>query len=396
VADWSYGVNDAATVKLYSHRLFAQTIQSTACYKLAMIAPSRESPDNIVQIMDETMRTEGDTVKYDLIAKLQAPGVIGDNTLAGQEESLKTYQDQLVINQLRNAVLPYGAMSQQRVPFSMRDQAKMRLADWWAERLDVSLLNQLTGNTTGTFVQATPYSTKYTGMNSPLLPDVDHVMFANGRSCEVNGNSSYANNGSTANPLQTGDVFTVDLIDNIVAIAHTLAMPIKPIRLKGMEVFGVMFLHPLQIKSLRKNFSQGQWGDIQLAALKGGQISGNPIFTGAIGMYNNVVIHEDNRVPYSDPSVELTATGEIRYNSLSATVGTATNVARGVFCGAQSACLAFGRAYGIDMKMRWFEELLDGGNQLRITAGMILGMKKTRFNSADYATITVSSYEPNA
>ena len=395
MADWSYGVGDQATVKLYSHRLFAQTIQSTAAYKLSMVAPSRESPDNIVQIMDETQRTEGDTVKYDLIAKLQAPGVIGDNTLAGQEESLKTYQDQMTINQLRHAVLPYGAMSQQRVPFSMRDQAKMRLADWWAERLDVSLLNQLCGNTTGTFVQAVPYETKFTGLNPTVLPDVDHVMFANGRSCEVNANAAFANNGSTANPLVTGDVFTVDLIDNIVAIAHTSAMPLKPIRLKGMEVFGVLFLHPLQVKSLRKNFSQGQWGDIQLAAMNGGQITGNPIFTGAIGMYNNVVIHEDNHVPYSDSAAELTAAGQVRYNSLSATAGVGTSVARGVFCSAQAACMAFGRAYGMDMKMRWFEELLDAGNQLRVTAGMILGIKKTRFISADYATITVSSFEAN-
>ena len=136
MADWSYGVNDAATIKLYSHKLFAQTIQSTAAWKLCQISTSKDSPDNIVQILDDTQKTEGDTIKYDLIAKLQAPGVIGDNVLAGQEEALKTYQDTLLINQLRHAVLPYGAMSQQRVPFSMRDMAKMRLADWWQERLN--------------------------------------------------------------------------------------------------------------------------------------------------------------------------------------------------------------------------------------------------------------------
>ena len=112
MAEWSYGVNDAATVKLYSHRLFAQTIQATKVWALAGMAPSRESPDNVVQLMDETNKTEGDTINYDLIAKLQGAGVIGDNTLAGNEEPLKTYQDTLVINQLRHAVLPKGAMSQ--------------------------------------------------------------------------------------------------------------------------------------------------------------------------------------------------------------------------------------------------------------------------------------------
>lgn len=396
MAEWSYGVNDPAAIKLYSHRLFAQAIQSTAASKLSLIAPSRESPDNIVQIMDDTQKTEGDSIRYDLIAKLQGAGVIGDNVLAGQEEALKTFQDILVINQLRHAVLPYGAMSQQRVPFSMRDQAKMRLADWWSERIDYSLLNQLCGNTTGTFVQAVPYETKYTGLNATILPDTDHVVVANGKDSEVGGDATYANTGTTVAPLVLGDTFTIDLIDSLVAKAHTLTTPIKPIRMKGMEIFGVLFLHPLAVKSLRTNFSQGQWGDIQLAAMKGGQISGNPVFTGAIGMYGNVVIHEDVRVPYGDSAQELDTGGTIRYNSVSAVAGTATNVARGVFCGAQSACIAFGRAYGADMKMRWFEELLDAGNQLRITAGMIMGIKKTRFQSMDYATITVSSYEPNA
>lgn len=377
MADWSYGVNDAATIKLYSHRLFAQTIQSTAAWKLCQISTSKEAPDNIVQIMDETQKTEGDTIKYDLIAKLQAPGVIGDNVLAGQEETLKTYQDTLIINQLRHAVLPFGAMSQQRVPFSMRDMAKLRLADWWQERLDVSLLNQLCGNTYQT-------DTRFTGLQAPIAPSTGYQVFANGRVSEAT--------------LVSGDKFTVNLIDNCVAIAHTLTTPIKPIRLKGMEIFGVLFLHPLQIKSLRTNFSTGMWGDIQRAAMQGGQITGNPIFTGAIGMYANVVIHEDVRVPYGDSTQQYAADGvTIRYNAIGAGNGTntagTTNVARGVFCGAQAACIAFGRAYGMDMKMKWYEELLDGGNQLRVSAGLIFGLKKTQFNSTDYATITVSSYE---
>ena len=379
MAEWSYAVGDAATVKLYSHRLFVQAIQATKAYRLSMVGGSKDSPDNIVQMLDETQKTEGDTIYYDLIAKLQAPGVIGDNVLAGNEESLKTYQSSLIINQLRHAVLPYGAMSQQRVPFSMRDQAKGRLADWWVERLDLSLLNQLCGNTNQT-------NTLFTGLQATVIPSGTapggYFVIANNK----------AQSGDTVTQaearLSTNDNFTIDLIDQCVAKAHTLTTPIKPIRLKSMEIFGVLFIHPLQTKSLRANFSAGQWGDIQSSAMQGGQITGNPIFTGAIGMYNNVVIHEDVRVPYGSNSQAVDSNGFIQYNAL----GT-TNVARGVFVGAQAAVMATGRAYGSDMKMRWFEELLDAGNQLRITAGLIFGMKKTQFNSTDYATITVSSYE---
>lgn len=377
MAEWSYGVNDAATVKLYSHRLFAQAIQAAKVWALTGVAASADSPDNIVQLLDETQKTEGDTIKYDLIAKLQGPGVIGDNVLAGQEEALSTYQDSLVINQLRHAVLPKGAMSQQRVPFSMRDQAKMRLADWWTERLDLSMINQLCGNTNQT-------DTRYTGLQACVAPSTGFWIYGG----QVAHGSTPATGHVTEGTLASGDYFNLSLIDLYVSIAHTLTTPIKPIRLKGMEVWGVCFLHPLQIKSLRTDISTGQWLDIQKAAIQGGEITGSPIFTGAIGMYNNVVIHEDARIPYGSDAQSTDASGFTRYNS----VGTA-NVARGVFCGAQAACMAFGRAYGNDMRFRWFEELLDAGNQLRVTAGLIFGIKKTQFNSTDYATVAVSTYE---
>lgn len=383
MADWSYGVNDAATVKLYSHRLFAQAIQATTIWKLAGMSATKDSPDNICQLLDETQKTEGDVVKYDLIAKLQGRGVVGDNTLAGNEESLKTYQDSMGINQLRHAVLPFGAMSQQRVPFSMRDMSKMRLSDWWAERLDLCLINQLCGNTTGLFGADASYA--YTGHNAPILPDADHCVF--GGDADREHASVGLTTGSSA--LGSNDTFTIDLLDTLVAKAHTMSTPIKPLRLKGLEVFGCLFLHPLQVKSLRSNFTTGQWGDIQKAALSGGQITGNPLFTGAIGMYSNIVIHEDVRIPYGTDAGALAADGvTYMYNPLGI-----ASVARGVFVGAQACCMAFGRAYGTDTRIKWFEELLDGGNQLRISAGMIFGLKKTRFNSADYATISVSTYE---
>lgn len=364
MADFSVGVGDAAAVKLFSHRLFTQAIQSTTAWKLASISTSRESPDNIVQILDETQKTEGDNIKYDLIGKLDGDGVIGDNTLAGNEETLTIFQDSIIIDQLRHAVLPRGAMSQQRVPFSMRDQSKLKLVDWWAERWDLSLINQITGNTNQADI-------RYTGLQATVAPSTTHQIFANGAASEA--------------ALASTDNFTLDLIDKAVAKAHTLSTPIKPLRLHGMEIFGVLLLHPYQVRALRENYSTGQWGDIQKAALMGSQISGNPIFTGAIGMYGNVVIHEAPRIPYGS---NAQVTGGTSLNAVGV-----TDVARGVFCGSQAACLAFGRAYGWDMKCKWFEELLDGGNQLRITGGSIFGMKKTRFNSSDYATITISSRE---
>jgi hypothetical protein len=45
-------------------------------------------------------------------------------------------------------------------------------------------------------------------------------------------------------------------------------------------------------------------------------------------------------------------------------------------------------------KFSWVEESFDYGNQLGVSAGSIFGMKKTRFNSTDFATFVVSTYSP--
>jgi len=367
MADWSYGVNDAATVKLWSTRLFKQSITKTIAWRLANISSSISSEENICQILDDTQKGPGDNITYDLIAKLTGAGVQGDNTLAGQEEALTTYTASITIDQLRNAVLVRGAMSQQRVPVNMRDTARVRLGDWWQERHDLSLINQLTGNTN----QA---DTRFTGNNATVAPDTNHVV--------------YSGNATSEATLDSADTMAVGDIDRIVYIAQTSEYPIKPIQMKGMQINGVLIIHPLQTLSLRTNYSAGQWGDIQLAAMKGGQITGNPVFTGAIGMYSGVVIHEDARIPYGDEA----GTGNDVVGKPHPNLLGVANVARGVFCGAQAASLAFGRAYNTLTKIKWFEELLDGGNQLRVTAGQIFAMKKNRFNSQDFATITLSSW----
>ena len=90
MADWSYGVNDAATVKLWSARLFKQSITRTIAWRLANISSSVSSEENIVQILDDTQKGPGDNITYDLISKLNAPGVIGDDTLY----RIGTYDDQ--------------------------------------------------------------------------------------------------------------------------------------------------------------------------------------------------------------------------------------------------------------------------------------------------------------
>ena len=160
------------------------------------------------------------------------------------------------------------------------------------------------------------------------------------------------------------------MIDQAIEKAKTLTPPVRPIRYMGGEYY-VLFLHPYQVYSLRTRATANEvtWHDTQKSRIQGGQTGDdNPIFSGALGTYNNTILHESTRVP------SVTA-----------------NTRRAIFAGAQAGFLAFGREYGPN-RFSWVEELFDYENQLGVGAGCISGMKKSVYNSADFSTFVISTW----
>lgn len=258
------------------------------------------------------------------------------------------------INQSRHAVRSDGKMSEQRVPFSVRAEARDGLADWFANLMDSAFFNQLAGYTAET-------RSSFYGHNTINAPDSDHWVYG-------------GTGPTTENTLSATSTISLTDIDTCVEKAKTLKVPIRPIDLgRGMKRY-VMFLHPYQVTSLRTSTDTGQWLDIQKAAMNGGQVSNNPIFTGALGEYNGVILHENTRVP--------TGVG----------ADTASNTRRAIFCGAQAAACAFGQGYGGVSGFNWREELFDYQNQLGVAAASIWGMKKCTFNGSDIGSIVLSTW----
>lgn len=135
--------------------------------------------------------------------------------------------------------------------------------------------------------------------------------------------------------------------------------------------------HQDQVTSLRTNYSTGQWGDIQKAALSGAASSKSPIYSGALGEYNNCVLRTSQDVTQGVNSSSGAAI---------------TTVRRAVLLGAQAACVGFGQKQSGENRYRWNEELLDHKRKLEVSAWSIYGMKKTTFNSLDFGALTISSY----
>lgn len=350
MADTNYGVNHPLAVKVWSRKLLHEALKATWFSKF-----TGTDTNSVVYLKTDLQKGPGDRIRCGLRMQLEGDGVLGDNTLEGSEEMLTTYTDDLYIDQLRHAVRSAGKMSEQRVPFSVREEARMGLTDWWAGRLDTAFFNQLSGNTGVADV-------RYTGNQAALAPTT--VL--------------YPDPTTTAASLSatTTHALTLRDFDRAVAIAKTRSPMIRPIRQGGDEYY-LAFLHTNAVYQLRGQTSTGQWADIEKAKVQGGKESG--IFTGAIGVYNNVIFHETTRLP------DMTGIG-------TPASGTVADFRRAVLVGAQAVLLGYGQDGGSSVS--WTEELFDYKNKLGVEAGMIFGMKKAQFNSTDYAVITMVGYAP--
>lgn len=333
--------------------MLAEFLQETWFMRMA----SKEDT-SMIQVLDDLEKHAGDNVTYGISNLMEGPGTLDLNTLTGNEESVETFGDSLFVHELAHATLLVGPISNQRVLFDRRKTGRNRLADWYAARVDHAAAKQLAGYT--------PESdTRFTGLQATLAvsPTSSRQILAGGRTDAANLDVNTA-----------ADLFQIDLLDTAVKRAKSLTSGIRPLKVNGRGLY-VNVQHPSQVADMRTNTSTGQWLDIQKAAMTGGDVGDNPIWWQAIGMYHGVLMHENARVP----------------NAVSNAGSAVAATKRSLFCGAQAAVMAFGRAQNEQQKFRWLEELRDFGRQIGIGVSAVWGLKKVVFNSVDYGVIVIDT-----
>jgi len=364
MATTSFAVNDAYAVKLWAKELSVEAIKYTD------IAPLiGTNAGSVIHKKEETEKGKGDQVTFGLRLQLAQDGFTENELAEGNGEALTIYTDQLTINELMGVVGVKSdrTIDQQRVPFDLRVEARDGLADWWAKRLSVSFFNQVCGNTSES-------RTKYTGLQATVAPTAGRQIWQ----------GSLSDDGSITNV----NTMTLGMIDKAVEAARTVSPVVRPINATGKSDIGdyyenitqgkyICYLHPFQVTDLRTNTSTGQWLDIQKAAMTGGEITRNPIYIGALGEYNNVILKS---------SFDITAGAA----NATPTVAIAT-VRRAVLLGAQAAVVGYGMKHA-GGKYTWNEELFDHKRRLEVSALGVWGLKKARFNGIDYGVIVMSTY----
>ena len=349
----TFGVNDTLAVKAWSKMFAVEALKATEIRPLM-----GEGKGSIITIKTELKKGAGDKITHGLRMQMTGDGVTENEVLEGNEESLTLYDDALYINELMHAARVKNsghAIDDQRVLFNCRMEARDGLKDWFAKRYSVTFFNQVAGYTPQS-------STKYTGLNSVIAPSTNRL--------------TIAETGSSADEdLDSNDTFNLTWIDYVKEKAVTATPQLRPVKVGGVDKY-VLYMHPYQVTDMRTNTSTGQWLDIEKAAMNGGKISKNPIYTGAIGEYNGVILRWSHDVP----------------QGVNSSTGAAiTTVRRAVLLGAQAACHAVGKDNG-PTSYKWVEETFDYKRELGVSVQAIFGQKKSVFNSVDFGSIVLSTY----
>ena len=316
----------------------------------------------VQRITDLTKSDKGTKAVITLLADMTGDGITGDNTLEGNEESLRAFDITIQLDQLRFANRLAGRLADQKSVVNFRENSRDALAYAIADRIDQLAFLTLSG---------VAYTEKTNGASRATSSTTGHELADLEFASDVSAPTTNRHRRWDAtNGLVAGDTSAVVAADTLAykCIVETKAYAkdnyIRGVRGPGGEEMFYMFVTPQQMADLK--LDSDFLANVRQASLRGPQ---NQLFSGTSSlMVDGVMISEFRHV----------------YNTAGATSGTDkwgsgsdVNGARALFCGAQALAMA-------DIGLpEIVEESFDYGNQQGISIGKIFGLRKPKYNS-DY------------
>lgn len=277
---------------------------------------------NVVHQNKDLTNVKGDSVVFGLMMNLTGSGVEGNRQkLSGAEDTLNIYDFTVQTQLVRNAVSRFEA-DDQRSQYDMLKEIKIVLKQWLSDWLDNKLISKLSYNPS-------------------------------------NGEVLYASAAGTQSSITANDKLTTTIISRAKRKAMMHAPKVQPIKVDGMDKY-IMLVSPWAARDLKDD---PKW----LAAQQNANVRGskNPIFTGALGEYDGVILYEYERVQTSNIGAS------------------SANVCQNLLLGKQAACFAVARP------AKHIEQTDDYGNIAGNGIAFYGAVEKTKFNGMDYGIINV-------
>lgn len=208
----------------------------------------KEGSRKPIIINEDFIKKPGETIKFNTVSQVFSSGVTGETTLQGNEDVLSLGQYTLTVDWLRNA-LAYTKNLEKRVNFNIAQTIRMELSDWMKRKIDTDATKEIISNSSNT-------------------------MFAGDAAAEAN--------------LGTNDHFGTEEIDRIKLALERTAIPIRTEGPAGEEeeYYGCV------ISEVDAYWLKGDsvWNQAQRESGPR-DYTKNRIFSGALGMYNGVILY---------------------------------------------------------------------------------------------------------
>lgn len=329
-----------------------------------------EDSNNVVQVSRELGKKGGDVETFGLVARLSGNGVTGDDELEGNEEKMLSYSEQVAIDQIRNAVRLTGKLDAQKVVYDQIKSARENLRVWMKEFICRQIFLKLAGVTNTTLVDTNGVvvGTRATWSNTPdFIPDADTAAGV--------GNRYRCAESTGAASIAAADTMTLDLVTTVATQAKLCNPQIQPLDVDGESIY-VMFLHPLSARDIRKS---SDWKTAQENAKV--RSDKNPVFRGALGYWSNVLLLENEFVPWLDVSVAGNS-----WRGAATGTNYAVDTAGNLLCGRQAVLMA--EASNPEALV---VEQFDYKNKDGVAGSFIGGLQKAMFNSKEFGVILVDA-----
>lgn len=338
MAKTTFATNDALTKKAWEEKLFRDSVKESYFSKFVS-----SGSDTIVSEKSQLSKDKGDEITIGLRTKLQGAGVTEGQILEGNEEKLQTYSMKILLKQYRHAVRDDGAMSRKRVMFEIGAESQSALKDWMSEKVDQLHFDEL-------------------GIGAGSTANPSKIFYKTGA-------STFLSTGTAATAKSALVAADSKLTLNFLSYLKTWALtgggrsyiPLRPVKVEGKPYF-VLLTHPDAVFDLRSTSEFQQ-------AMREAEIRGkeNPLFTGAVAIWDGVVVHAHENA------------------AIAADAGSGSNVpwVKSVLLGAQALCVAYGKRPEV------IQKTFDYDNEEGYATGIIMGVKKSIFNSLDYGSLGV-------
>ena len=321
----------------------------------------------VQRISELTQSEKGARAVLTLLADMTGDGIVGDNTLEGNEESLRAYDIVVQLDQLRFANRLSGRLADQKSVVNFREHSRDALAYAMADRMDQLAFLSLAG---------IGYTQKNNGALRPVLnsgQNLGDLAFSSDISAPT---SNRHRRWDATSGLVAGDVTATAAADTIsyetiVALkAFAKDNYIRGLRGAGNEEMYHLFVTPQVMADLK--LDSDFLANVRNAGVRGPSSS---LFSGSSSlMVDGIMVHEFRHV-FNTNGATTGASGNAGSAGYKWGANADVNGSACIFAGAQALAMA---DIGIPEIV---EDSFDYGNQNGISIGKIFGLKKPVYHS---------------